>query len=179
MWLDRLAGGQASTSGPSTPQPGSRPYSPLPRRTSSTLSPYVTSQRQGHSPRSSSLSLVSNESSASLLSSSRRPNGSGLRQSSTITDVADSLETLEKLLISHGGSDEDDAEKRTSSIVDADIEFDVEFGGLSLKELVSSQASEDAPVGTRRPQTIQECWSLLSGGARIIWLTQTRWKGQI
>ncbi|POR36638.1 Vacuolar protein sorting-associated protein 52 A [Tolypocladium paradoxum] len=156
MWLDRLAGGQASTSGPSTPQPGSRPYSPLPRRTSSALSPYVTSQRQGHSPRSSSLSLVSNDSSASLLSSSRRPNGSGLRQSSTIPDVPDSLETLEKLLSPHGGSGDDDAEKRTSSIVDADIEFDVDFGGLSLKDLVSSQAPEDAPVGTRRPQTIQD-----------------------
>ncbi|PNY23998.1 Vacuolar protein sorting-associated protein [Tolypocladium capitatum] len=155
MWLDRLAGGQAGTSGASTPQPGARPYSPLPRRTSGALSPYVTSQRQGHSPRSSSLSLVSSDSSASLLSS-RKPNGSGLRQSSTIPDVSDSLGTLEKLLRPRRGSGEDHVENQTSSMVDADIEFDVDFGGLSLKDLVSSQAPEDAPVSTRRPQSIQE-----------------------
>ena len=103
--------------------------------------------------------MVSNDSSASLLSTIRRPNGSGLRQSSTIPDVSDSLETLEKLLQSDGGTDEENAEKETRSIVHADIEFDADFGGLSLNELVLSQDSEDARSGIRRSQTIQECWS--------------------
>ncbi|PNP52747.1 hypothetical protein THARTR1_06588 [Trichoderma harzianum] len=96
MWLDRLAATQASASGPSTPQITSRHNSPLPRRTSSTLSPYITSQRQGPSPRGSSLSLVSSDSTTSLLASSRKPNGSDARQQPG--QAPDSVDVLEKLL---------------------------------------------------------------------------------
>ncbi|KJZ78091.1 hypothetical protein HIM_02728 [Hirsutella minnesotensis 3608] len=150
MWLDRLAGGPASVSGSSTPQPGSRPYSPMPRRTSGALSPYVTSQRPGHSPRSSSLSLVSNDSSASQLSSSRRPNGSGLRQSSTHPALPDSLETLDKLL--HA----DAPEQQRGLLTEADVDFDVDFGSLSLKEL-ATQSDEESPIlSRRRPQVLEE-----------------------
>lgn len=159
MWLDRLAA-QATGSGSSTPQqPGSRPYSPLPRRTSSNLSPYVTSQRAGHSPRSSSLSLVSNDSSTSLLASSKRPNGSSLRQTSTIPSVSDSLETLEKLLKPQDETESDLAKynARTTSIVEADLTLDVDFRGLSLKELAASQPPDAAVSVRRQPQAVEEC----------------------
>ncbi|KAF7560767.1 hypothetical protein G7046_g3378 [Stylonectria norvegica] len=155
MWLDRLAGGQPGISGSSTPQPASRPYSPLPRRTSSTLSPYVTSQRAGVSPRVSSLSLVSNDSSSSLLSSSRKPNGSGLKQASAVDPSADSLLVLDKVLASVPSGDGHDA-KRKSLITEEDLELDFDFGGLSLKELATSQTPEVATSSTRRPQTIDK-----------------------
>lgn len=134
MWLDRLAGGPNSASGASTPQSASRSYSPLPRRTSSNLSPYVTSQRQGHSPRGSSLSLVSTDSSVSLLSSSRRPNGSGLRHSSLVGDqAARSIEALDKLLGNGPGA----STSTDSPITEQDLGLDFDFDGLSLGELAS------------------------------------------
>ncbi|ATY60879.1 Vps52 Sac2 family [Cordyceps militaris] len=148
MWLDRLAG-QASGSGSSTPQSVSRSYSPLPRRTSSNLSPYVTSQRQGQSPRGSSLSLVSSESTASLLASSRRPNGSGLKQSSApAAHPTSSIETLEKLLRKTPSS----APTADSDILDSDFDLDFDFAGLSLKELAASQDDVDALSITPKPQ---------------------------
>ncbi|ODA78514.1 hypothetical protein RJ55_05895 [Drechmeria coniospora] len=156
MWLDRLAGAPTGLSGQSTPQPGSRSYSPLPRKNfPATLSPYVTSQRPGHSPRGSSLSLASNESStsASLLSSARRVNGSGLRQTSTTAaDVPESLKTLERLL-------QTDAKERTGSITEEDVGFDVDFGPHSLLDLASSQGSqesEDLATSASCSQTAQE-----------------------
>lgn len=156
MWLDRLAGGPASSSGASTPQPASKPFNTLPRKTSSSLSPYVTSHRPGHSPRGSSLSLASNDSTTSLLASSRRPNGSGLRQLSGVEQAPDSVELLDKLL--SAGSDDKPQPKRAGFITKADLEMDVDFGGLSLQELATSQLpSADAPQNPRRSQTIEEC----------------------
>ncbi|KAF5638904.1 SAC2 [Fusarium tjaetaba] len=151
MWLDRLAGGPASSPGPSTPQPGSRVY---PKRTSSTLSPYVTSQRPGISPRGSSLSLVSNDSTSSLLSSSRRPNGSNLRQASTIDTGPDSLEVLETLLAGFS-SDREQADEKTA-INEDDINFEAVFGGLSLKELATSEPPDTTTVSNRKPKTAEE-----------------------
>ncbi|KAF5530669.1 SAC2 [Fusarium napiforme] len=151
MWLDRLAGGPASSPGPSTSQPGSRVY---PKRTSSTLSPYVTSQRPGISPRGSSLSLVSNDSTSSLLSSSRRPNGSNLRQASTIDTGPDSLEVLETLLAGFS-SDREQADEKTA-INEDDINFEAVFGGLSLKELATSEPPDTTTVSNRKPKTAEE-----------------------
>ncbi|CZR46485.1 uncharacterized protein FPRO_11934 [Fusarium proliferatum ET1] len=151
MWLDRLAGGPASSPGPSTPQPGGRVY---PKRTSSTLSPYVTSQRPGISPRGSSLSLVSNDSTISLLSSSRRPNGSNLRQASTIDTGSDSLEVLETLLAGFS-SDREQADKKTA-INEDDINFEAVFGGLSLKELATSEPPDTITISNRKPKTAEE-----------------------
>ncbi|KAL7962831.1 Sac2 family domain-containing protein [Trichoderma compactum] len=152
MWLDRLAATQASASGPSTPQITSRHNSPLPRRTSSTLSPYITSQRQGPSPRGSSLSLVSSDSTTSLLASSRRPNGSDARQPSG--QAPDSVDILEKLL----AADSEVVGKtqgRASLITPEDLTFDVDFGGLSLKELAAGSFDKDA-TSLRRPQSASE-----------------------
>ncbi|KAF5621266.1 SAC2 [Fusarium sp. NRRL 52700] len=151
MWLDRLAGGPASSPGPSTPQPGGRVY---PKRTSSTLSPYVTSQRPGISPRGSSLSLVSNDSTSSLLSSSRRPNGSNLKQASTINTGPDSLEVLETLLAG-SSSNREQADKKTA-INEDDINFEAVFGGLSLKELATSEPPDATRVSNRKPKTAEE-----------------------
>ncbi|CVK97334.1 related to SAC2 protein [Fusarium mangiferae] len=151
MWLDRLAGGPASSPGPSTPQPGGRVY---PKRTSSTLSPYVTSQRPGISPRGSSLSLVSNDSTISLLSSSRRPNGSNLRQASTIDTGSDSLEVLETLLAGFSSDREQDDKK--TAINEDDINFEAVFGGLSLKELATSEPPDTITTSNRKPKTAEE-----------------------
>ncbi|KAL6920790.1 hypothetical protein ACHAPO_004529 [Fusarium lateritium] len=151
MWLDRLAGGPATSPGPSTPQAGGRPY---PKRTSSTLSPYVTSQRPGLSPRGSSLSLASNESSSSLLSSARRPNGSGLRQASTIETGPDSLEVLETLLA--GFSDDRDHHEKKAIINKDDLNLEADFGGLSLKELAASQPPDTTAINKRKPKTTEE-----------------------
>lgn len=158
MWLDRLAGGPPSASGPSTAQPGSRPYSPLPRRTSSSLSPYVTSQRAGHSPRGSSLSLVSNDSSTSLLSSSRKPNGSGLKQThtSTVDGGTESLEVLEKLLAATSRNGQGPS-RHTPCVSEADLALDVDFGGLSLKELAASEPPESIASTSQRPQFVEGC----------------------
>lgn len=157
MWLDRLASGAAAASGPATPQPSSRPYSPAPRRTSSSLSPYVTSQR-GHSPRASSLSLVSNDSTASLLTSNRRPNGSGLRQASNIERPPDPLILLDKLLnvpFEHDGEIHD----KVGGISEEDLEFEADFGGLSLQELATQveDADNSESQAPRRLQTSEDC----------------------
>lgn len=163
MWLDRLAASQASASGPSTPQITSRHNSPLPRRTSSTLSPYITSQRQGPSPRGSSLSLVSSESTTSLLASSRKPNGSDARQQPG--QAPDSVDVLEKLLAADSevvGK----AQSRASLITAEDLTFDVDFGGLSLKELAAGSFDQDA-TSLRRPQSASECASRHAHGCNM------------
>ncbi|KAI5466575.1 Vps52/Sac2 family protein [Mariannaea sp. PMI_226] len=154
MWLDRLAGGPVSNPSPPSSQPSSRPYSPLPRRTSSALSPYVTSQRQGPSPRSSSLSLISNDSSSSLLSS-RKPNGSNLKQSSAPDPESGSAEVLETLLTNITGFESTPTEQQTA-ISEEDIKLEVNFGGLSMKELVALPTPDRKVSSTQKPQTAGE-----------------------
>ncbi|KXH53790.1 Vps52/Sac2 family protein [Colletotrichum salicis] len=146
MWLDRLAA--QSNSSPSASQPGSRPYSPLPRRTSS--SPYVTSQRPGITPRGSQLSLVSNDSSSSFLAS-RRVNGSGLKQSQTTYDGPDSVEILGQILDTAPTS-----ETTTATITENDLELDFQFEGLSLRELASSDEIDTSHADSYRRQTAEE-----------------------
>lgn len=152
MWLDRLAGQQA---GAASPQSNSRPISPLPRRTSSARVPYLTSQRGGNTPRGSSISLVSNDSSSSLLASSRRVNGSSLKRSTTAVDGPDPNEVLEALL----GSVPDiptSAEKSGTLITRDDLDLDFDFGGLSLRELAVDDRSSDS-TAVCRTQTVEEC----------------------
>ncbi|KAK5998202.1 Vacuolar protein sorting-associated protein 52 A [Cladobotryum mycophilum] len=155
MWLDRLAGSQANAPGPATPQTTSRQHSPLPpRRTSSSLSPYVTSQRQGHSPRGSTLSLVSNDSTASLLA--RKPNGSGSRHTPIPSErIIDTVEILGKLLGTDVG-DGTSAERRESSITENDLALNAVFGSLSLRELAASESYSTTAIAHRQPQTVEE-----------------------
>jgi vacuolar protein sorting-associated protein 52 len=154
MWLDRLAG-QTNPS-PSSSQPGSRPYSPLPRRTSSSLSPYITSQKSGHTPRGSSISLVSNDSNTSLLAGSRKVNGSGLKQSQTVDSGPDSLEILEKLLGTKVTKTHSSSSAALAITAD-DLELDFDFSGLTLQELANHQTlGKRGPKGYKS-QTIEDC----------------------
>ncbi|KAK2011212.1 Vps52/Sac2 family protein [Colletotrichum eremochloae] len=150
MWLDRLAA--QSNPSPSSSQPGSRAYSPLPRRTSST--PYVTSQRSGLTPRGSQLSLISNDSSSSLLAS-RRVNGSGLKQSQTTYDGPDSVEILGQILDTTSITDSA-ASNTTGVITQKDFELDFDFDGLSLRELASSNKADTDEADNYRRQTAEE-----------------------
>jgi hypothetical protein len=90
-----------------------------------------------------------------LLASSKRPNGSGLRQSSTVPDAAEPLKVLEKLLGPEGKGLADPsnaAANGTGSIAD-DSDLELDFGGLSLREL----AANASPKEEEAPQTIGEC----------------------
>ncbi|KAK1594429.1 Vps52/Sac2 family protein [Colletotrichum navitas] len=151
MWLDRLAA-QSNPSTSTLSQPGSRPYSPLPRRTSST--PYVTSQRSGLTPRGSQLSLISNDSSSSLLAS-RRVNGSGLKQSQITYDGPDSVEILGQILDTTSITDSV-ASSTTGIITQQDFELDYDFDGLSLRELASSNKADTHETDSHRRQTAEE-----------------------
>lgn len=157
MWLDRLS----SNSTPSgTPPVSNRSYSPAPRRTSH-LGPAPGSQRPPFNPRSSSLSLVSNDSTTSLLSASRKQNGSTLKQSSTISNAQDPLIVLQELL----GSREitvDRLKLRKSNGVELtpEIELDLEFEGLSLHELVLWGTSDSEEELVYSTQTVEECMSI-------------------
>lgn len=155
MWLDRFAGQQIGT-----PPPSSSRSSPLPRRTSSGISPYTTSQRPGISPRGSSLSLVSNDSSASsLLASSKRANGSALKQSTTVEDAADPEEVLTRIFgpLSDGSRDGSLEEESLVRITEDDLELEFDFGGLALRELAEGDAVERQAADTCRPQTVEDC----------------------
>ncbi|KAK0671065.1 putative vacuolar protein sorting-associated protein 52 [Cercophora samala] len=158
MWLDRFAAQQQP--GRNNSPPPSNRSSPLPRRTSRSggISPYTTSQqRPGISPRGSSLSLVSNDSSSSLLASSRRANGSALRQSTTVDDAPDPEEVLARIL---GPLSADVAPAQHSSsagITEEDLDLEFDFGGLSLQELAESDdADQPEAVDTYRPQTVED-----------------------
>ncbi|CZR62370.1 related to SAC2 protein [Phialocephala subalpina] len=159
MWLDRLSGHStpAATPSGSPPPPANRAYSPAPRRQSH-LAPASAAQRPGFNPRSSSLSINSNDSTTSLLSSSRKPNGSGLKQSVTAPDVADPLEVLEKLLGPEGNAPDVSKPKSTvngTRAAEYDDNEDLDFEGLSLRELASRKfTSEEGTVYTA--QTTEE-----------------------
>ncbi|KAK3306630.1 Sac2 family-domain-containing protein [Chaetomium strumarium] len=153
MWLDRFAG-QHPGSTPSPPNSQSRAQSPLPRRTSSARGPYLTSQRSGISPRGSSLSLGSNDSSSSLLAAAKRINGSGLKQSTTVDDAPDPETVLARIL---GPSpDRTNSEHtQTRRITEDDLGLGFDFGGLSLRELARGDAGRPA-TDTYRPQTVED-----------------------
>lgn len=181
MWLDRL--------GANPPPSGfdSRPISPLPRRVSARAgSPYLTSQQR--SARASTSSLVSSPgdspsgSTTSLLrSSSLRANGTGagssLRQSHTVDDGSESLAALRKILgdeaaaaAAAGASGEGEGgvngdgerEGLATTITEEDLELEVDFGGLSLREFLAREdAAGEEGGGSYRSQTIEECmWAI-------------------
>ncbi|KAI1083622.1 Vps52-domain-containing protein [Whalleya microplaca] len=154
MWLDRLAG-QAST--PSS-QPGSRPYSPAPRRSASGLGPYITSQqRPGFTPRSSSLSLASNDSSTSSLLASAKRASTTLKESVTIYTGPEPAEVLNKLLGDEGGHTAPAAKSDSKPVISVeDLELDFDFGGLSLRELALSEDVVPDDVDVYRPQAAEE-----------------------
>ncbi|KAI0970556.1 Vps52-domain-containing protein [Xylaria arbuscula] len=158
MWLDRLAGSPL----PAPFQPPSRAYSPAPRRPSSGLGPYLTSQqRPGISARSSSLSIASNDSSAStLITSSRRANGSSLKQTSTAYTGPDPVDILGALL--HGNSSLGSAQTpdrsldATTSITPKDLNAVFDFRELSLRSLALSDEPRPASIDEKKQQSAEE-----------------------
>ena len=155
MWLDRRPG---QHQGSAAPPPNNRSVSPLPQRTSS-RGPYLAPQRPGRNTRgSSSLSLVSNDSSSSLLASARKTNGSSLRQSSTVDDAPDPEEVLARILGQFPSSNttQQPEAKPASGITEHDLDFDVDFGGLTLTELAGPDVSS-SQVENYRPQSVQDC----------------------
>jgi hypothetical protein len=166
MWLDRLSGHStpAATPSGSPPPPANRAFSPAPRRPSH-LAPSSAAQRPGFSARSSSLSINSNDSTTSLLASSRKTNGSGLKQSITTPDVKDPLEVLEKLLGSEANVTPAASRAKNSvngtAIEEEDDESELDFEGFSLRELASRHVGPEETVG-HTTQTTEECTLMVS-----------------
>ncbi|KAK0718202.1 hypothetical protein B0T26DRAFT_752155 [Lasiosphaeria miniovina] len=125
----------------------------MPRRSSSARGPYLTSQRPGISSRGSTLSLLSNDSSSSLLASSKRANGSTLKQSSTVDDAPDSEDILARILGPTPESPVSD-EGQARRITDDDLEFDFDFGGLALRELATQEGAQEEE--TYKSQTVED-----------------------
>ncbi|EAQ88211.1 hypothetical protein CHGG_04830 [Chaetomium globosum CBS 148.51] len=157
MWLDRFAGPHPGNT-PSPPNSQGRTQSPLPRRTSSARGPYLTSQRPGLSPRGSSLSLASNDSSSSLLGASKRSNGSALKQSTTADNAPDPETILASILGPLPDNIAPLEEDRAGRIAEDDLELDFDFGGLSLRELAEGGGGR-VVADTDRPQTVEDCRS--------------------
>lgn len=106
---------------------------------------------------------MSSDSTTSLLASSRKPNGSDARQQPG--QAPDSVDVLEKLLAADSevvGK----AQSRASLITPEDLTFDVDFGGLSLKELAAGSFDQDA-TSLRRPQSASECASRHAHGCNL------------
>lgn len=159
MWsLDRLSGHTTPSASP-PPQLNRNPN--LPRRPSH-LVPSPVGGRPPFNPRSSSLSLVSNDSNTSLLSS-RRPNGSNLKQTVTPPNVPDPLEVLGKLLDngeatkSPFAKDQTAANGAVTSIREEDDEGEWDFGGLSLQDIVAGEPFDIEDEYVYKSQTLEEC----------------------
>ncbi|KAI3338789.1 Vps52-domain-containing protein [Ustulina deusta] len=157
MWLDRLAGSPS----PAPSQPPSRAYSPSTRRPSSGLGPYLTSQqRPGITPRSSALSLVSTDSSAStVLASSRRATGSNLKQATTAYTGPNPVDILGALLagspLPSSALAPDPSLNSATSITSDDLNAVFDFGELPLRLLALSDEPE--PAGnSKRQQSAEE-----------------------
>ncbi|EAA32674.2 Vps52-domain-containing protein [Neurospora crassa] len=154
MWLDRRPGQHP---GSAAPPPNNRSVSPLPQRTSS-RGPYLVPQRPGLNTRgSSALSLVSNDSSSSLLASAKKANGSSLRQSSTVDDAPDPEEVLARILGQFPSSNttQQPEAKPASGITEDDLDFDVDFGSLTLTELAGPDVSS-RQVDNYEPQSVHD-----------------------
>ncbi|KAI9793943.1 MAG: hypothetical protein M1833_000512 [Piccolia ochrophora] len=160
MWLDRFSG-QSTPTG--SPPPHNRSGSPGPRR-SSHLGPTIYPHRPGFSPRSSSLSLVSNASTSSLPGTTKQPDGSALKHSvlsSPPIVVSDPLDVLQTIIGVHSGRDRkaslgDGAVSQHSQGLEASPELleEIDFDGLSLRGFVGRRESiGDADTASTRAGT--------------------------
>lgn len=165
MWgLDRISG-YSTPSG--TPPPRLDSYSPAPRRGYPTLGPGPLPHRPGINPRSSSLSLISpNSSSTSLGNPSRAPNGA-LRRRPTggpYHNGPDPLQVLESIM---GGpsrrpkttnGDTSGGVQKPKEVVE-----DIDFGGLSLQDFAAEEPvvrRQPTSVHTYSAQSVEECMCL-------------------
>ena len=157
MWLERFSG----QSGPSTAASSPGRSSPAPRR-SIQLGPSTLPRRPGLSPRTSSLSVASlYNSTESLPSSAKVPNGSGLKNElsgSAAADVPDPVEVLESIL---GPLQQGEKENGTYVANERPTELleDIDFSGLSLEEFASAGSkvvSNGTQRGTRDPPAVED-----------------------
>lgn len=165
MWKDRLSG----RSTPSGVPPRYRSQSPAPRASSSHLAPSLPSfQRPNLSPRSSSLSLISNPSTSSLPLPTHLSNGSALRHSSgdgPAIDVPNPLGILEKILgepVEDSGKRLSDSStwKERSQTKGLEVPGIADFGDLSLAAFAEGQRWEGAKTKDSRMDeftSIEEC----------------------
>lgn len=152
MWLDRISG----HSTPSAPQPDSRSNSPLPRRSSSRLSPYAQPARPTSASRQgSSLSVLVTPSDSNVsLPATVRGDGSGLKQSaarSRPSDVADPLQVLNGII----GKQKESAlqtDKLTPTTASPEkpsqLVEDIDFNGLSLEDFAAAESGGIEPRRT-------------------------------
>ncbi|KAL3461457.1 Sac2 family-domain-containing protein [Aspergillus heterothallicus] len=158
MWLDRIAG----HSTPSGPQFDSRGPSPIPRRSSSRLSPNHQNARPGLSRPGSSLSaLVSPSASSTSLPTIRGPDGAESRQSGAVrtrpTNVADPMEVLNGIIRRRNETKTDTVQGFTLSNKPDKLVEAIDFGGLSLEEFAQESEKPTKPgsldIGA---QTVQQ-----------------------
>lgn len=121
----------------------------------------MTSQRAGQALRGSAISLVSSSSTTSLLGAAKKPNGSGLKHSSSYKGGPAPEDILERLL---GTIIADNSASGGvhHSITESDLDLGLDFGGLSLTELAATDPSTSEPEAPRRVQTVGECELMLS-----------------
>ncbi|KAK8159411.1 Sac2 family protein [Phyllosticta citrichinensis] len=161
MWLDRLSAHSTQPSpSPSSTPVAARSFSPAPNRR-----PYLTPgpQRPGLNPRSSSLSLLSpNSSSSSLPLAARAPTASGLRvqiNSSPPADVQDPSKVLEDILQGPPKRALPDDQPEILGERPEEVVADIEFGDLSLQAF--AQGEVDYPkrpfhVHIRSTESVEE-----------------------
>ncbi|RAL09838.1 Vps52-domain-containing protein [Aspergillus homomorphus CBS 101889] len=156
MWLDRIAG----HSTPSGSQIDSRSNSPLPRRTSSRLSPNIQNNRPGSSRQASSLSvlLTPSDSTTSLPATAARDR-SPLKQiaaRSRPSDVADPLDVLNGILGKQNGK-RDLSPDGDLNVKPSDLVEDIDFQGLSLEDFVAQADNRKRITSTDAgAQTVQQ-----------------------
>lgn len=169
MW-DRISN---STSAGATP-PQSRPYSPAPPRRNQTGLPNPGQRPDSSfSARSSSLSLISNDSATSLLAS-KKTNGSALKQSTTIVNAPNPLDVLEKLLGVEGSRVTEQDPGTNGVHHDGQDEAELDFGGLGLHELALTDISGAGEKIVYNSQTIEECmYSQISTHKPALIISQT------
>ncbi|KAL2848059.1 Sac2 family-domain-containing protein [Aspergillus pseudoustus] len=143
MWLDRIAG----HSTPTGPQFDSRGPSPIPRRSSSRLSPNHQNTRSGLSRPGSSLSaLVSPNTSSTSLPSIRGPDGPESKQNDIVKarpkNVADPLDVLNGIIRRRNGEAKTDTVQGPAPVAKpGKLVEDIDFGGMSLEEFVQNPES--------------------------------------
>ncbi|KAE8339803.1 hypothetical protein BDV24DRAFT_152411 [Aspergillus arachidicola] len=160
MWLDRMSG----HSTPSGPQIDSRSNSPLPRRSTSRLSPYAQNSRPQPSRPGSSLSnLLTPSDSTTSLSATQRADDTALKQfpaKAQPSNVADPLDVLNDII----GKRKEKLEGAESPVLSSTLKTkpsqlvaEIDFGDLSLEEFVTKpnepRRATNSDVGA---QTIQQ-----------------------
>ncbi|TQB77364.1 hypothetical protein MPDQ_003002 [Monascus purpureus] len=164
MWLDRISGHSNPLGAPLHSR-----ASPIPRRSSSYLSPGPHSNRPGAGPQSSPLSIspTPNGSTTSLPGLVRGLHeGSVLRQSATRPrppDVADPLEVLNRIIGGKKGETSDADVPVSTSVPESkpsQLMEDIPFEGLSLQEFVADESdwwkTSRSDVGSQSVQQFEK-----------------------